>query len=187
MPDYDDHVGQLEAALLVLDVDWQPDQVADDRTRSVMLACALLGSAEAHLVGAEIDAETAGADLSVLRAAYGPVRDEVVASAMPTGSHTEMMLLVLRSHLLLDDLRRAAGPDSQSPDSEALAAAADMVGAVGALITQHYAASLEERVAPSAQESFTLAYEMVALAARRLARIREPGQDHEDGADPAAG
>ncbi|MFE2728146.1 hypothetical protein [Kitasatospora sp. NPDC059327] len=101
------HVARLRAALAVLGVDWRPDAVADDHTRAVMLATALLGAAEAHLVGAELDAaEQASADIEALRSAYGPVRAEVVAAAVPDPENLDRLLLVLRTSLLLGDLGR---------------------------------------------------------------------------------
>ncbi|MGW7448149.1 hypothetical protein [Kitasatospora sp. NPDC054795] len=78
-----EHVGQLSDALVVLGAAWRPDQVTDDATRAVKLATALLGAAEAHLGGAEMDADQAGAAIEALRTAYGSVRGEVVAAVMP--------------------------------------------------------------------------------------------------------
>ncbi|WP_380286475.1 hypothetical protein [Kitasatospora purpeofusca] len=176
-----EHIEQLSAALGVLGADWQPDQVADDATRAVMLATALLGAAEAHLVGAEMDAEQAGADIEALRTAYGPVRGEVVAAAMPTAADVERLLVVLRIGLLVGDLSRAAGPDEQAPDIEALAAARDLVSAAAAMVTYHYAPSFDDGSGvPSVDESLTLAFAMAAQATRRLARIAGLPPDADD-------
>ncbi|GGV45659.1 hypothetical protein GCM10010495_74050 [Kitasatospora herbaricolor] len=171
-----EHVARLRAALAVLGVDWRPDAVADDDTRAVMLATALLGAAEAHLVGAELEAEQAGADIEALRSAYGPVRDEVVAAAVPDPENLDRLLLVLRTSLLLDDLGRAAGPDEQHPDIEALAAARDAVAAASALLACHFAPTLDPGSGrPDPQESLMLAFGLFAQGAGRLTRIAEEG------------
>ncbi|MEV7940847.1 hypothetical protein AB0O82_32560 [Kitasatospora sp. NPDC088264] len=172
------HIEQLQQALAVLGAHWQPDQVTDDATRAVMLATALLGAAEAHLVGAEMDAEKAGADIEALRTAYGPVRGEVVAATMPTAADTDRLLLVMRLGLLVTDLSRAAGPDEQAPDIEDLAAARDLVSAATALVTHHYAPSFDgDSGLPPTDESLGLAFAMLAQAAARFRRIA--GEDNQ--------
>ncbi|MFB7664036.1 hypothetical protein ACFC1R_08820 [Kitasatospora sp. NPDC056138] len=181
-----EHVEQLQQALAVLGANWQPDQVTDDATRAVMLATALLGVAKAHLVGAEMDAEQAGADIETLRTAYGPVHNEVVAAAMPVTADTEQLLLVVvvvvRLGRPVTDLSRAAGPDEQAPDIEALAAARDLASAATAMVTHHYAASFDDGFSvPLANESLGLAFAMVYQAAGRLARIAQlPPDDEQD-------
>jgi hypothetical protein len=168
----DEHAEQLLAALSALDIAWQPDTVADDEVRAVMLATALLGAAEAHLVGAEIDAYEAGADVEALRAAYGPVREEVVATAMPPGPEADpqRLLLTVRAAMLLDDLTRAAGPDEQHPDSESLAAARDAQATVSALLAYHYGPDLGPGQ-PARRESLSLAAALLRQLAQRLAYL----------------
>ncbi|MFJ8044108.1 hypothetical protein ACIRBX_26760 [Kitasatospora sp. NPDC096147] len=169
------HAEQLAEALALLDVGWQPDRVGDEVTRAVMLATALLGSAEAHLVRAELDGRRAGADTAALRSAYGPVRAEVVADALPGAPDAERLVLVLRLGLLVADLSRAAGPDERAPDSEALAAARDLLSAAAATVTHHYAASFAAGSGvPTAGESLDLARSMTTQAAVRLARLAGP-------------
>ncbi|MEV7929063.1 hypothetical protein [Kitasatospora sp. NPDC088779] len=178
-----EHVLQLQEALAVLGAHWRPDQIADDATRAVMLATALLGAAEAHLVGAEMDAEQAGADIEALRTAYSPVRDEVVAAAVPAATDTGRLLLVLRLGLLVTDLSRAAGPDEQAPDIEALAAARDLVSAATAMVTHHYAPSFDvDSGIPPADESLGLAFAMLMQAAGRFRRIAKlPPESTDNG------
>ncbi|GAA3005196.1 hypothetical protein GCM10020229_16340 [Kitasatospora albolonga] len=171
-----DHAEQLSEALTVLGVGWQPDRVTDEVTRAVMLATALLGAAEAHLVRAELDARRSGADTAALRSAYGPVRGEVVADALPQAPDAERLLLVLRLGLLVADLSRAAGPDERAPDIEALAAARDLVSAAVATVTHHYAASFAaDSGVLSAAEALELARTMASQAAGRLTRLTGDG------------
>jgi hypothetical protein len=156
----------------VFDIAWQPDPVPDDQARTVMLATALLGAAEAHLVGAELDAYSAGADVQALRAAYGPVREEVVATAMPPGPGTDprRLLLTVRAAMLLDDLARAAGPDEQHPDSETLAATRDAAATVAALLAYHYGPDPGTDQPPQ-RESLSLAAALLHQLAGRLALL----------------
>ncbi len=160
----------------MLSVDWRPDAVADDDTRAVMLATALLGAAEAHLVGADLEAEQVGADIEALRSAYGPVRGEVAAAAIPDPENLDRLLLVLRTGLLLGDLERAAGPDERHPDIEALGAARDAVAAASGLLAYHFAPTLDPGTGrPDPQESLMLAFGLFAQGAGRLARIAREG------------
>ncbi|MFE9429010.1 hypothetical protein ACFYNO_39375 [Kitasatospora sp. NPDC006697] len=173
-----EHAEQLLAALDALDIAWQPDAVADDEVRAVMLATALLGAAEAHLVGAEIDAFGAGADVEALRTAYSPVREEVVATAMPPGTETDpqRLLLTVRAAMLLDDLARAAGPDQEHPDSESLAAARDAQAVVSALLAYHYGPDLGPDQVPQ-RESLSLAVGLLRQLAGRLALLARDQTD----------
>ncbi|MFI6517657.1 hypothetical protein ACIBF1_19025 [Spirillospora sp. NPDC050679] len=75
------HARQLREALGVPGIAWEPNRARDGETEAIMWAHALLGAAEAHLIGAEMEAMGRGLDAEALRAAYGPVRDEVVAAA----------------------------------------------------------------------------------------------------------
>ncbi|WP_441248253.1 hypothetical protein [Kitasatospora sp. McL0602] len=176
-----EHADQLLAALNALDIAWQPDAVADDEVRAVMLATALLGAAEAHLVGAEIDAYEAGADVEALRTAYGPVREEVVTAAMPPGSETDpqRLLLTVRTAMLLDDLTRAAGPDEEHPDSESLAAARDAAATAAAVLAYHYGPGLGEDQ-PQQRESLSLAAGLLRQLAGRLALLARGQADAAD-------
>ncbi|MFI0453739.1 hypothetical protein [Actinomadura sp. 6N118] len=54
------HVAQLAEALDVLGIEWKPDPVPGAEAAAVMWAHALLGAAEAHLIGAEIEAGKQG-------------------------------------------------------------------------------------------------------------------------------
>ncbi|MFJ6141565.1 hypothetical protein [Kitasatospora sp. NPDC092286] len=179
-----EHVEQLREALAVLGADWRPDRVADDPTRAVMLAYALLGAAEAHLVGAEMDAALAGIDLEALRAAYGPVRTEVVAATLPAANDAERLVLVQRLGLLVTDLDRLAGPDQIAPDVESLAAARELTAAATALVTHHYTPSFDDTPGlPSTEESLGLAFALLTQAAGRFRRIAGVPPETDDEGD----
>ncbi|TWF71587.1 hypothetical protein [Kitasatospora viridis] len=173
-----EHADQLLAALRVLGIDWQPDAVTDASVLAVMLATALLGAAEAHLVDAEIDAFEAGADVEALRTAYGPVREEVVQAALPPGveADPQRLLLTVRSAMLLDDLTRAAGPDEHHPDSQTLAAARDAQATTSALLAHHYGPSLGEDLPPR-RASLSLAAALLRQLATRLADLARTEAD----------
>lgn len=171
-----EHVEQLLEALRVLGISWRPDAVADDEGRAVMLATALLGAAEAHLVGAELDARQVGADLEAMRQAYGPVRDEVVSTTSPAEPDPERLLLMLRTSMLLNDLSRAAGPDEQHPDVESFAGARDAVACASALLGYHYSPTFGDLDdLPEQREFLALAADMVRQLADRLVRIARSG------------
>ncbi|GAA1167893.1 hypothetical protein F4556_001116 [Kitasatospora gansuensis] len=172
-----DHADQLNEALAVLGIDWHPDQVASDEVRAVMLATALLGAAEAHLVGAEMAAGQAGGDLDALRQAYGPVREEVVAAAAPDVPDHQRLVLMLRTGMLVGDLARAAGPDQEHPDIETLAAARDAAACASALIGYHFAPTFERQEGlPERGEFLGVAAGLVRSIADRLVRIARSGR-----------
>ncbi|MFJ8621857.1 hypothetical protein ACIRD3_03295 [Kitasatospora sp. NPDC093550] len=106
-----------------------------------------------------------GADIEALRTAYGPVRSEVVAAALPAATDAERLLLVLRLGLLVTGLSRAAGPDGRAPDSGAPAAARDVVSAATALVTH------QSGILPAAQPG--------APSVCRDAGSRKPASRHE--------
>ncbi|BFV55996.1 hypothetical protein KCMC57_up11000 [Kitasatospora sp. CMC57] len=172
-----EHADQLNEALAVLGIDWRPDQVASDEVRAVMLATALLGAAEAHLVSAETEAERAGDDLEALRQAYGPVRDEVVAAAAPTALHHQRLVLMLRSSMLVSDLGRAAGPDEEHPDVETLATARDAAACASALVGYHFAPTFDAQEGlPERREFLAVAADLVRRLADGLVRIARSGR-----------
>ena len=106
------------------------------------------------------------------------VRGEVVAATLPDPENLDRLLLVLRAGLLLGDLDRAAGPDEQHPDIEALGAARDVVAAASGLLAYHFAPTLDPRAGvPDPRESLALVCGLVAQAAGRLARIAADGRD----------
>ncbi|MGW6917580.1 hypothetical protein ACWGB8_27665 [Kitasatospora sp. NPDC054939] len=84
---------------------------------------------------------------------------------MPAASDAERLVIVLRLGLLTTDLSRAAGPDEQAPDIEALAAARELVVAATALIIWHYSPSFDDTVGlPPADESLGLAFALLQAA-----------------------
>ncbi|WP_457034251.1 hypothetical protein [Kitasatospora sp. P5_F3] len=167
-----DHADQLREALAVLGIDWQPDEVTGAEVRAVMLATALLGAAEAHLVGAETAAGQAGEDLAALRQAYGPVREEVLAGVSPDLPDHERLVLMLRTSMLVGDLGRAAGPDEEHPDIETLAAARDAAACAAALLGYHFAPSFGSAAGlPERREFLGAAAGLVRRIADRLVTI----------------
>ncbi|MFJ9521782.1 hypothetical protein ACIRPK_26455 [Kitasatospora sp. NPDC101801] len=171
-----DHADQLREALAVLGIEWRPDEVVGDEVRAVMLATALLGAAEAHLVAAETTAAQAGEDLAALRQAYGPVREEVVAGASPNLPDHERLVLMLRTSLLVGDLGRAAGPDEEHPDVETLAAARDAAACASALLGYHFAPSFGSAAGlPERKEFLGAAAGLVRRLADRLVTIARTG------------
>lgn len=175
----DEHAEVLMAALEVLDISWRPDAIASGEARAVMLATALLGAAEAHYLGAELDAWQAGVDVGQLREAFGPIRDEVVATTAPADPF--VLILMQRAGWLLSDLSRAAGPDEQNPDDQAWAAARDAMAVVMSLIGYRRAtngtASEDE---PDARQHLALASTALRQAADRLRLLaQDPGRQVE--------
>jgi hypothetical protein len=166
------HADQLTHALQALGCDWTPGEVADDTVRALMLASAVLGSAESHVLGAELDAQARGMDLEPVRSACDPIRDEVVLAASPPGVDPGTMLLMHRAGRLLGDLSRAAGPDEMAPDSETLALARDSAGLTTALLSYHYAVNRHRATSDhNPQEFLVLALDGMRALAIRLARI----------------
>ncbi|MEV4506677.1 hypothetical protein [Streptomyces klenkii] len=166
------HTKQLKNALKALDIHWAPDTVQSDAVGAVMWANVLMGAAEAHLMGAEMDAMQAGVDVEPLREAFGPVRDEVVATASPVDP--ESLLLTTRTSQLVSDLARAAGPDEQDPDDQVLAAARDAAAVASALVGYRAAVRKAGQPEMDPREFFTLAVAMVGQLTQRLAGLTGP-------------